>query len=138
MKNVILLIILLFACIGSTYSQESDEKKETKVLPEGFKIVPTGRIYVDLAKYFKDKEPLSSGAAFGDIRFGMKAAYQQWQGEIVFGFANSAISFKDIFLQYNMQDKKSHFKLGHYVEPMGIEYIDGSVGNKFVSSSSAS
>lgn len=134
MKSRIFLFSIIL-CIASALQAQETPKKQTG---DKFELAPTGRFYVDLAKYFKDKEPLSNGVAFGDIRLGMKATYNQWKGEIVFGFANSKLSFKDIFIQYNMKDKKSHFKLGHFVEPFGIEYIDGSVGNKFVTSSSAS
>lgn len=111
--------------------------EEKKAEPIKFTLEPTGRLYVDLAKYFENKQELSSGAAFGDIRLGMKAQMGRWSGEIVFGFAKSNLSFKDIFLKYDLT-KTSHLKLGHYVEPLGLEYLDGSVGNKFVTSSSAS
>lgn len=119
---------------GTVFAQS--ENNETKK-PSKFTLEPTGRLYVDLAKYFENKQELSSGAAFGDIRLGMKAKMGKWSGQIVFGFAKSNLSFKDIFLQYDLT-KTSHLKLGHYVEPLGLEYIDGSTGNKFVTSSSAS
>lgn len=133
MKRIYILATALCVCMASAGYAQDKPKADDK-----FKIEPTGRIYVDVAKYFKDTQPLSSGAAFGDIRFGMKASLNQWNGEIVFGYANSKVNFKDIFIQYTLKSKRAHWKLGHYVEPFGIEYIDGSVGNKFVTSSSAS
>lgn len=130
--------ILGLACTlfsGFVWSQEESKKEEKQ--PTKFTLEPTGRIYVDLAKYFENERELSSGAAFGDIRLGMKASMGKWSGQVVFGFAKSSISFKDIFLQYDLT-KSSHLKLGHYVEPLGLEYVDGSTGNKFVTSSTAS
>ena len=116
----------------------SQEKEKTTIVVDKFKLEPTGRIYVDVAKYFKDKTPLSSGAAFGDIRLGTKFSLgDKWGGKIEFGFAKSKISYKDIFLRYNFE-QSSYIRLGNYTEPFGLEYVDSSAGNKFVTSSSVS
>lgn len=131
-----LIILLAAAHLSHGYAQDKDKNISLSV--DKFKLEPTGRIYVDVAKYFKDKTPLSSGAAFGDIRLGTKFSLgDKWGGKIEFGFAKSKISYKDIFLRYNFKES-SYIRLGNYTEPIGLEYVDSSAGNKFVTSSSAS
>lgn len=138
------LIVFIGFCLITTpfirLSAQDENKQEKKVitLSDKFELEPTGRIYVDVAKYFKDKTPLSSGAAFGDIRLGTKFSMgDKWGGKIEFGFAKSKISYKDIFLRYNFK-KSSYIRLGNYTEPFGLEYVDSSAGNKFVTASSTS
>lgn len=135
-KEIILAQLILLFISFKTYAQQTNDSISVE---DKFVIMPAASIYLDAARYFEDKEPLSSGGALGDIRFGMKGTLgKQWKGEMTFGFANSSIQFKDIYIQYSFKKRASNIQLGHFAEPFGLEYIEGSLFNRFITTAAAS
>ena len=101
-----------------------------------FKFGMGGRVYMDAAGYFEDKTDLSSGSEIRDIRLLMKATLREkWEGKINIGFADGAVSLKDVWLLYKI-DKNSFVRAGHFLEPFGIEQTESSKTTKFMHASS--
>jgi phosphate-selective porin OprO/OprP len=95
-----------------------------------------GRVYMDAAAYFDDKTDLGSGSEIRDIRFLMKATlWKKWDAKINVGFANGAVSLKDVWLMHKI-NKNSFVRAGHFLEPFGIEQTESSKTTKFMHAAS--
>lgn len=95
-----------------------------------------GLLFMDAASYFDDKTDLGSGSEIRDVRLLMKATlWQKWDAKINVGFANGAVSLKDVFLKYKI-DKNSFVRIGHFLEPFGIEQTESFTSIKFLYASS--
>ena len=117
----------IFAFLFSLALMAQEAPKEEKKL----NLSVGGRFYMDGAVYFKDETPLSNGVGMSDLRIGLKAKYGKWDGKIDVGFANSKVSMKDVFAQYNFAGN-SYMRAGHYAEPFGIDYMESSSNIKFI------
>lgn len=104
---------------------------------ESIKITPTGRFYYDGAVFMEDETDFGNGTSLTDLRLGLKGAYKQWDAKIDIGFANSTVSAKDVFLQYNFK-KTSYLRGGHFAEPFGIDHMESSGNIKFMTANATS
>ena len=144
MKKYLLLLLCFHLVLGSISAQNaSDMKLSVKKgsvslasADEEFKFSFGGRVYMDAASYFDDKTDLSSGSEMRDVRLLFKAtAWKNWNAKINVSFADGKASFKDIFLQYNI-NKNSFVRAGHFLEPFGIEQTESSKTIKFLHNAS--
>jgi len=144
MKKHYLLTFCLFFFAGSIIAQDTSYLKlkinkgsMQMATDDGqFKFGVGGRVYMDAAGYFDDKTDLGSGSEIRDIRLLVKATlWKKWDAKINIGFADGAVSLKDVFLQYNI-NKNSFVRTGHFLEPFGIEQTESSKTTKFMNASS--
>ena len=116
------LLLTMVAMMASTTFAQS-EKLSLKV---------SGRGYIDgTAVVQSDQEHMPSGASISDLRIGVSGSWEKWSAKIDIGYAKKSVSFKDVYLQYNFQ-KNSYARIGHYAEPLGIDYMESSGNIKFI------
>lgn len=121
MKRMILFAAA--AIVASTAFAQDAEKLSIKV---------SGRGYVDGTVVLQnDEEHVASGATISDLRIGVSGKYQNWSAKIDLGYAKKSVSFKDVYLQYNFK-KQNYARIGHYAEPIGLDYMESSGNIKFV------
>ena len=144
MKRHCLFITFCFFLTTSMYAQDASKlrvniKKGSVALVSedgDFKFGFGGRVYMDAAGYFDDKTDLGSGSEIRDIRMLMKATlWKKWDAKINVGFADGAVSLKDVFLSYKI-NKSSFLRAGHFLEPFGIEQTESSKTTKFMHAAS--
>ena len=144
MKKHFLLSVFCFLLAISLYAQETNKLKVkvkkgavSLATEDGnFKFGFGGRVYMDAAGYFDDKTDLGSGSEIRDIRFLMKATlWKKWDAKINIGFADGAISLKDVWLMHKINNN-SFVRAGHFLEPFGIEQTESSKTTKFMHTAS--
>lgn len=94
-----------------------------------------GRVFFDGGFFMNDHLNLGSSFQVNDVRLGtVLTLFEDWEAKIELGYADKAISFKDIYLSYAW---KGHvFKLGHQYEPFGYARI-GSSNYRFMQHATA-
>lgn len=127
--------IASFAILGTSIL--SAQSINVKAGDETIKITPMGRVYFDGATFLEDKTDLSNGVTMSDVRLGLKAAYKKFNIKIDLGFAGGKVSYKDIFLQYNL-NKTSYIRGGHFAEPFGLDHMESSANIKFITANASS
>ncbi len=98
---------------------------------------PSTLIFIDGAAFIQDKSDLSNGVTIPDVRLGFKLSYRQWSAKVDVGFGKGKVSAKDIFLQYNLK-KNSYLRVGHFLEPFGIDHMESSSNIKFITANASS
>lgn len=138
------LIAFCLLLTGSLFAQNSNDLKlsvnkgSIKMATEDgqFSFGVGGRVYMDAASYFDDKTDLGSGSEVRDIRLLVKAdLWKKWNAKINIGFADGAVSLKDVWLMYKI-NKNSFVRAGHFLEPFGIEQTESSKTTKFMHAAS--
>ncbi len=122
-----------FLCAGMLSAQSVD----VKVGDESIKITPVGRMYLDGAVFMEDETSLDNGVTMSDLRLGLKAKYKSWEVKLDIGYANSKVSAKDIFVQYNL-NKSSYVRGGNFIEPFGLDHMESSSNTTFISPNGSS
>lgn len=144
MKKFYLLIFCFCFFAASLFAQDSNKlklsvKKGSVQLASDdgqFNFGFGGLLFMDAASYFDDETDLGSGSEIRDVRFLMKATlWKKWDAKINIGFADGAVSLKDVFLKYKI-DKNSFVRIGHFLEPFGIEQTESFTSIKFLYASS--
>lgn len=129
-------LTLMLGCIG--LAPLLSQSVEIKVGDsETIKLTPSGRMYMDGAVFIDDETDLGNGVALPDIRLGLKAKYKAFDMKVDVGFANSRVSAKDIFVQYNFNGS-SYIRGGHFAEPFGIDHMESSGNIKFITANATS
>lgn len=123
--------ILLLLVINTQTQRIYSINKET---PPKLLVIPTGRITMDAALFIEDKTKLSNGVAFSNIRLGIKSDYDKWKLKIDISFTNEKLTPKDVYVKYHFT-KKSLITIGHFLEPFGLEAIQGASKRSFFTSS---
>ena len=81
-----------------------------------------GRILFDAAyvnaNHQDDK--LNSGVAVPDMRVGVGFSYERWKGKIDIGYAYGKVNMKDVWLQYNF-DEKNFVRGGYFIHQYGYQ-----------------
>lgn len=99
---------------------EQKERQEPK-----FTIAPTGHLSLDAALYASpDKDLFPDGVSIPEARLGVRMTYGKWTGRVEVGYAYEKVGLKDVFLQYNFNDK-NYVKIGSFIHMMGLNSIYG-------------
>jgi len=141
--KLVLGLFLMTLTLGTMAQEKTQLKTQAKkgsiafASEDGnFKFGFGGRVYMDAAAYFDDETDLGSGSEIRDIRLLMKATlWKKWDAKINVGFADGAVSLKDVFLVYKI-NKNSFVRAGHFLEPFGIEQTESSKTTKFMHAAS--
>jgi phosphate-selective porin OprO/OprP len=115
------------------------EAKETNASPECAPVeiitkptfTPTGRIYFDGVTYDDDPETTAFFNTDRDNELGLRTFRLGGKGniwenliysvEVEFRGTNSAITYKDIYMEQQNLPGIGHFRAGHFKEPLGLE-----------------
>lgn len=65
-----------------------------------------------------------SGVALADFRAGLVMRYGQWKSKIEMGYANQALSVKDVFIEYDF-DKHTLLRGGYFLHQFGMQSVFG-------------
>lgn len=65
-----------------------------------------------------------SGVALADFRAGLVMRYGQWKSKIEMGYANQALSVKDVFIEYDF-DKHTLLRVGYFLHQFGMQSVFG-------------
>lgn len=133
-KKLELIGLLLFFGTFSVFAQMNIIFGEGK---NAITFTPSTLIFIDGAAFIQDKSDLSNGVTIPDVRLGFKLSYRQWSAKVDVGFGKGKVSAKDIFLQYNLK-KNSYLRVGHFLEPFGIDHMESSSNIKFITANASS
>lgn len=133
-KKLELIGLLLFFGTFSVFAQMNIIFGEGK---NAITFSPSTLIFIDGAAFIQDKSDLSNGVTIPDVRLGFKLSYRQWSAKVDVGFGKGKVSAKDIFLQYNLK-KNSYLRVGHFLEPFGIDHMESSSNIKFITANASS
>lgn len=122
MKRTIMgLSLMLMACAplaAQTAAPTDSAKAEQK--PK-FSIKPTGRILMDGALYFGDRDrEFVDGVAIPDVRIGVKAGYGKWKAKVDIGYSYGKVSLKDLFVEYDFNEHNL-LRAGNFVHQFGLQ-----------------
>ena len=100
---------------------EPAQKVEEKV-----EIKSVGRIHFDGgvlgANHYHNE--FVSGIALADFRAGLMMRYGQWKSKIEMGYANQALSVKDVFIEYDF-NKHTLLRGGYFLHQFGMQSVFG-------------
>jgi len=65
-----------------------------------------------------------SGIALADFRAGLMMHYGQWKSKIEMGYANQALSVKDVFIEYDF-NKHTLLRGGYFLHQFGMQSVFG-------------
>lgn len=133
-KKLELIGLLLFFGTFSVFAQMNIIFGEGK---NAITFTPSTLIFIDGAAFIQDKSDLSNGVTIPDVRLGFKLSYRQWSAKVDVGFGKGKVSAKDVFLQYNLK-KNSYLRVGHFLEPFGIDHMESSSNIKFITANASS
>lgn len=129
--NLLLKLSILASFTLATMSLKA-QSIDIKVNDDAIKITPTGRMYLDGAVFIDDETDLSNGVTMSDLRLGLKAKYKLWEIKLDVGYANSKVSAKDVFVQYNL-NKSSYLRGGNFYESYGLDQMESTSNTTFIS-----
>ena len=100
---------------------EPAQKVEEKV-----EIKSVGRIHFDGGVLGANNyhNQFVSGIALADFRAGLMMRYGQWKSKIEMGYANQALSVKDVFIEYDF-DKHTLLRGGYFLHQFGMQSVFG-------------
>ena len=107
------IVFMVALAIATTLCAQEEPKLTVK---------PTGRILFDAAyvnaQHQEDK--LKSGVGIPDMRIGVSFSYGQWKGKVDMGYAYGKVNMKDVFLQYDL-DQKNFIRGGYFIHQYGYQ-----------------
>ena len=100
---------------------EPAQKVEEKV-----EIKSVGRIHFDGGVLGANNyhNEFVSGIALADFRAGLMMRYGQWKSKIEMGYANQALSVKDVFIEYDF-NKHTLLRGGYFLHQFGMQSVFG-------------
>ena len=100
---------------------EPAQKVEEKV-----EIKSVGRIHFDGGVLGANNyhNQFVSGIALADFRAGLMMRYGQWKSKIEMGYANQALSVKDVFIEYDF-NKHTLLRGGYFLHQFGMQSVFG-------------
>ena len=100
---------------------EPAQKVEEKV-----EIKSVGRIHFDSGVLGANNyhNEFVSGVALADFRAGLMMRYGQWKSKIEMGYANQALSVKDVFIEYDF-NKHTLLRGGYFLHQFGMQSVFG-------------
>ena len=98
---------------------EPAQKVEEKV-----EIKSVGRIHFDGGVLGANNyhNEFVSGIALADFRAGLMMRYGQWKSKIEMGYANQALSVKDVFIEYDF-NKHTLLRGGYFLHQFGMQSV---------------
>ncbi|MBD5208176.1 MAG: hypothetical protein HDS79_07965 [Bacteroidales bacterium] len=112
-------LAMVGAVVMSAMSQTPTDSVQS-LYPEKFKVAPVGRMLIDGALYFKNRDGFSDGAAFPDTRLGLQATYGRWTARIVAGYAFGKVMLRDASIRYDINPNQN-LKIGYFINSFGLE-----------------
>ncbi len=109
-KHILSLLLFLFSFISFIFPAFAQDK---------LTVTPIGRVHVDGALYFPEKNGFSDGASLPEIRAGVRAIYAQWMARVEIGYSYGKIGMKDVYIQ-RWLGEKDFLRLGYFIPQFGI------------------
>lgn len=123
------IILACAVAAGIVNPVSAQEQEKTK-----FSIAPCGRILMDGAFYtspnrvdfteedgsISSRRMFKEGLSIPDVRLGVKMAYGNWKAHIDIGYAYSKIGLKDVFFEYDFNDKHL-IRFGSFIHQFGLQ-----------------
>ena len=135
MKKLVFTAAALMS-LGYGYAQDSTVPMATltpaqpiepaQKVEEKVEIKSVGRIHFDGgvlgANHYHNE--FVSGIALADFRAGLLMRYRQWKSKIEMGYANQALSVKDVFIEYDF-NKHTLLRGGYFLHQFGMQSVFG-------------
>ena len=135
MKKLVFTAAALMS-LGYGYAQDSTVPMATltpaqpiepaQKVEEKVEIKSVGRIHFDAGVLGANNyhNEFVSGVALSDFRAGLMMRYGQWKSKIEMGYANQALSVKDVFIEYDF-DKHTLLRGGYFLHQFGMQSVFG-------------
>ncbi len=135
MKKLVFTAVALMS-LGYGYAQDNTVPMATltpaqpiepaQKVEEKVEIKSVGRIHFDGgvlgANHYHNE--FVSGIALADFRAGLMMRYGQWKSKVEMGYANQALSVKDIFIEYDF-NKHTLLRGGYFLHQFGMHSVFG-------------
>ena len=135
MKKLVFTVVALMS-LGYGYAQDSTVPMATltpaqpiepaQKVEEKVEIKSVGRIHFDGGVLGANNyhSEFVSGIALADFRAGLMMRYGQWKSKIEMGYANQALSVKDVFIEYDF-NKHTLLRGGYFLHQFGMQSVFG-------------
>ena len=135
MKKLVFTAVALMS-LGYGYAQDSTVPIATltpaqpiepaQKVEEKVEIKSVGRIHFDGGVLGANNyhNEFVSGIALADFRAGLMMRYGQWKSKIEMGYANQALSVKDVFIEYDF-NKHTLLRGGYFLHQFGMQSVFG-------------
>ena len=135
MKKLVFTAAALMS-LGYGYAQDSTVPMATltpaqpiepaQKIEEKVEIKSVGRIHFDGGVLGANNyhSEFVSGIALADFRAGLMMRYGQWKSKIEMGYANQALSVKDVFIEYDF-NKHTLLRGGYFLHQFGMQSVFG-------------
>ena len=135
MKKLVFTVVALMS-LGYGYAQDSTVPMATltpaqpiepaQKVEEKVEIKSVGRIHFDGGVLGANNyhNEFVSGIALADFRAGLMMRYGQWKSKIEMGYANQALSVKDVFIEYDF-NKHTLLRGGYFLHQFGMQSVFG-------------
>ena len=135
MKKLVFTAAALMS-LGYGYAQDSTVPmatltpaqpiEPTQKVEEKVEIKSVGRIHFDGGVLGANNyhNEFVSGIALADFRAGLMMRYGQWKSKIEMGYANQALSVKDVFIEYDF-NKHTLLRGGYFLHQFGMQSVFG-------------
>ena len=135
MKKLVFTAVALIS-LGYGYAQDSTVPmatltptqpiEPTQKVEEKVEIKSVGRIHFDGGVLGANNyhNEFVSGIALADFRAGLLMRYRQWKSKIEMGYANQALSVKDVFIEYDF-NKHTLLRGGYFLHQFGMQSVFG-------------
>lgn len=135
MKKLVFTAVALMS-LGYGYAQDSTVPMATltpaqpiepsQKVEEKVEIKSVGRIHFDGGVLGANNyhNQFVSGIALADFRAGLMMRYGQWKSKIEMGYANQALSVKDVFIEYDF-NKHTLLRGGYFLHQFGMQSVFG-------------
>lgn len=135
MKKLVFTAAALMS-LGYGYAQDSTVPMATltpaqpiepaQKVEEKVEIKSVGRIHFDGGVLGANNyhSEFVSGIALADFRAGLLMRYGQWKNKIEMGYANQALSVKDVFIEYDF-NKHTLLRGGYFLHQFGMQSVFG-------------
>ena len=135
MKKLVFTAVALMS-LGYGYAQDNTVPMATltpaqpiepaQKVEEKVEIKSVGRIHFDGGVLGANNyhNEFVSGIALADFRAGLLMRYGQWKSKIEMGYANQALSVKDVFIEYDF-NKHTLLRGGYFLHQFGMQSVFG-------------
>lgn len=130
MKKALLSLAALFMAASSAMAQVV-----VKTNAGDLSLRLIGRTNLDYGRYFSECDHYDYGFKMNDTRLGVIANFdERWSAKAEICYANKAISFRDLWIGFKINDKMS-LTAGNHFQPFGAKILG--LGYKFIEDAQA-